>query len=137
MCGYCVESGFIQLSAESIYGDQAEPLSLDSLMTVLYLQEVDNIAEGIEYIKKLDSYQDYLENIMCRFCEKSILYGFDPELSNTIISAFSNDAITAFLDKMSRNANDELWERLGKIDTYTHHAHWNELIDRKEDLVMY
>ena len=137
MCGYCVESGFIQLSAGSIYGGQFEPLSLDSLMTVLYFQEVGNITEGIEYIKKLDNYQVYLETIMCRFFEKSVLYGFDPGLSNTIISAFNNDAITAFLDKMSRNANDELWERLGKIDTYTHQTQWIDLIGRKEDLVMY
>ena len=115
MCGYCIESGFIELAAFSIYGDPAESLQFDSLFTVPYLQETDNVIEGIEYVKKSDS---YFQTIICRFYEQSIVDGFDLGLSNAIISTFSNDNLAAFLDKMSKNFNDELWAKLGKIGTY-------------------
>lgn len=134
MCGYCIESGFIELAAFSIYGDPAESLQFDSLFTVPYLQETDNVIEGIEYVKKSDS---YFQTIICRFYEQSIINGFDLGLSNAIISTFSNDAIAAFLDKMSKNSNDELWAKLGKIGAYSNANDWNELIAEKDNLLMY
>jgi len=134
MCGYCIESGFIELAAFSIYGDPAQSLQFDSLFTVPYLQETDNVIEGIEYVKKSDS---YFQTIICRFYEQSIINGFDLGLSNAIISTFSNDAIAAFLDKMSKNSNDELWAKLGKIGAYSNANDWNELIAEKDNLLMY
>ena len=134
MCGYCIESGFVQLAALSIYGDPAESSPFDSVFTFPYLQETDHVLEGIDYVKKSDR---YLQTIICRFYEQSIINGFDSGLSNAIASTFSKDAVTAFLDKMSKNANDELWAELGKIGAYSNANHWNKLIGEKDDLLMY
>jgi len=134
MCGYCIESGFVQLAALSIYGDPAESLQFDSVFTFPYLQEIDHVIEGIEYVKKSDSYFD---TIICRFYEKSIIDGFNWGLSNAIISTFSNKAMTAFLDKISKNTNNELWAKLGKIGTYSNANNWNELLEEKDSLLTY
>ena len=133
MCGYCVESHLFRQLIESAV--EQEPMELVELFVPVYLQEADDLADGLHRAKEFKNYQYHIDTACCKFYEQSILHGFDARLSKLIMSFFEDKTITSYLDKRKSCIGETLWANLGRMDIYTSADSWNDFIQNTDSIL--
>ena len=134
MCGYCIEGGVTLSVVLDEY--QGRDFEMDGLVALSYLQECDDLSEGINRAALVEEKNQFMTDVaVCRLYEHYIKSGFDLALFAQIFRKLEQGSVANLIGDLGSNCRSGLCAELGEPDIYTRKLEWQQFIQNRDELV--